>query len=82
MNLAELPAARLIDPIEGSYTTREVAASITAEVADLLPELDWHLSTLAGCADLTPAAAAVGAEILAAARRVAELARLLELTAR
>jgi hypothetical protein len=82
MQVSTLPAARCIPDDEGSYTTSEVAASITAEVSDLLPELDWNLATLAGCADLTPAAAAVAAEILAAARRVAELARLLEVVAR
>jgi hypothetical protein len=75
-----LPAPRPIDPIlEGSYTTAEVAASIANDesINDMLPALEWHLSTMATCADLTASQAAIGAELIAAARRVAELAQAL-----
>ena len=77
-----LPAPRQLDPAEGSYTTAEVASTITSTIAELAEALDFDFETLAGAVDLSPAATAVGAELLATVRRCSELARLLELTAR
>jgi hypothetical protein len=71
----------LLDISEGTYTTREVAGTITSAIAEAAESLDWDFQTLAGCADLSPAAAAVGAELLAAVRRCSELAHALELVA-
>lgn len=76
-----LPAPRLLDPAEGSYTTAEVAAGITETTAELLEDLEFSLETLAAVDGLTAAQSAVGAELRAAAHRVVELARLLQLTA-
>jgi hypothetical protein len=81
MHSSCLPAPRSLDPQEGNYTTREVAGSIATTIAELAESLDFDFETLAGAVDLTPAATAVGTELLATVRRCSELARLLELTA-
>jgi hypothetical protein len=83
MHSSCLPAPRLLDPLlEGNYTTAEVAAGINSAIAEFAESLDWDFQTLAGCAGLTPASAAVGAELLATIRRCSDLARALELIAR
>jgi len=76
-----LPAPRLLDPAEGEYSPSEVAGGIASTVAELLEDLEHSLETLATCEALTAAQTAVGSELRAAAYRVAELARLLQLTA-
>ena len=82
MQVSTLPAPRLLDPLlEGTYTTAEVTAGINSAIAEFAESLNWDFQTLAGCADLTPAAAAVGTELLATVRRCSELAHALELVA-
>lgn len=81
MNLSTLPAPRSLLPGEAPARSIEVARTIAQELDEIGQQLTFDLETLAGAADLTPACAAVGAELLATIRRAQELGRLLKLTA-
>ena len=73
-----LPTPRPLAAHEGTYTAAELAPNFAQEVADFLPEIEWYAATLAGVADLPPAVATVATELLASARRCAELAEQLQ----
>ena len=72
---------RLLDSDEGSYTTSEAVAPMAETVYQLVEDVEWSLSTLATCEGLTPAQAALGAELRNAVHRVDELFKRLALTA-
>ena len=55
-----------------------VAATIREDIGDFAPALRFHLDLLAGCIDVTPLAAELGAEIDRVMGRLEQLAETLK----
>ena len=63
---------------DDEHLVREVSTTIREDIGDFAPALRFHLDLLAGCIDVTPLAAELGAEIDRVMGRLEQLAETLK----